>query len=222
LTVFYDAYEQANLWGKELAGHLDSVYRKESRVCIVLVSKDYARKAWTRHEVRSILARAMRDDDGEDYLLPVRIDDTDLLGLSPTIGYLDARVLDAQDIVRLLCEKLGLQPEASIRHHENIVRLRDMRMPCSAFVIDRRYVQDRDDPAVEHRLALSFGANITDTFGTILAPPRQQGPYVLALHVVSTERGLLYPVDKWYDSRSYGAELSQTAATAAASVAVTM
>ena len=97
------------------------------------------------------------------------------------------------------------------------MRLRDMRIPCSAFVIDRRYGQDRADPAVEHHSAVSFGANITDTFGAILAPPIQQGPYVLALHVVSTESGLLYPVDKWYDSRPYGAELSQTAATAAAS-----
>ena len=32
ITVFYDLYEQANLWGKDLYQHLQSVYRDKSKI----------------------------------------------------------------------------------------------------------------------------------------------------------------------------------------------
>ena len=71
MTVFYDAYEQASLWGKDLTSHLDTIYRKNAQYCIVFISEAYVRKSWTRHEIRSALARAieiprrslMRDND---------------------------------------------------------------------------------------------------------------------------------------------------------------
>lgn len=53
VKVFYDDYEKVQLWGKDLYLHLDWVYRKASRYCVVFVSEDYARKVWTNHERRS-------------------------------------------------------------------------------------------------------------------------------------------------------------------------
>jgi hypothetical protein len=35
VKVFYDKYEEVDLWGKNLYTHLDDVYRKKSRYCIV-------------------------------------------------------------------------------------------------------------------------------------------------------------------------------------------
>jgi hypothetical protein len=49
--VFYDRYEQATLWGKDLYQHLQTVYRDTARYCVVFVSAAYARKLWTRHEL---------------------------------------------------------------------------------------------------------------------------------------------------------------------------
>lgn len=45
VPLFYDRYEEANLWGKDLVAHLDNVYRKQSRFIVVFVSKHYAAKA---------------------------------------------------------------------------------------------------------------------------------------------------------------------------------
>ena len=44
VRVFYDAYEKAALWGKDLYQHLQLVYRDRARYCVVIVSSAYAGK----------------------------------------------------------------------------------------------------------------------------------------------------------------------------------
>jgi len=65
---------------------------------------------WTRHERRSALARALEQRTA--YILPVRLDDAELMGLSPTIGYIDARVVGAEGIVNATLAKLSGTPSA--------------------------------------------------------------------------------------------------------------
>jgi hypothetical protein len=103
-AVFYDADEQADLWGKNLAEHFEYVYRVASRACVMFISKEYAEKPWTKHERRSALSRALEEDE---YVLPARFDDTELPGLAPTIGYIDLAEFAPATLVELLAEKLG-------------------------------------------------------------------------------------------------------------------
>jgi hypothetical protein len=105
--VFYDEYEQAALWGKDLYEHLDSVYRTSARYCIIFASAEYAAKVWTTHERRSAQARALQEND--EYVLPVRFDETEIPGLRSTIGYLDASKLRPEQVVDLVLQKLGPQ-----------------------------------------------------------------------------------------------------------------
>jgi len=105
VRVFYDSFEQANLWGKDLFTHLHAVYSKKSRYCMVFVSKDYASKMWTVHERRSAQERVLKERDNE-YLLPVRIDDTELPGFPSTIAYVGIRH-GGLEICRLFIQKLG-------------------------------------------------------------------------------------------------------------------
>ncbi|MDR8407987.1 TIR domain-containing protein [Nonomuraea sp. 3-1Str] len=104
VRVFYDEYEKASLWGKDLYEHLDSIYRNASRYCILFVSENYARKVWTNHERKSAQARALQEN--EEYVLPVRFDDTELPGLRPTVSYVDARTHGAQELGALVLQKL--------------------------------------------------------------------------------------------------------------------
>lgn len=106
LDVFYDEDEEIapKLWGRDLGEYLDYVYRKGSRFCLMFVSEDYANKSWTTHERRSALARVI--EEGGDYVLPARFDDTDLPGLRPTIGYLDLRQVAPQTLVEFVLKKL--------------------------------------------------------------------------------------------------------------------
>ncbi len=107
VRVFYDVFSKVDLWGKDMVTDLDSIYRTEARYCVLFISQSYAAKRWTRHEKRSALARALEED--REYLLPVRFDDTELPGLPPTVGWLDARRLDAEELATAIITKIGHQ-----------------------------------------------------------------------------------------------------------------
>jgi hypothetical protein len=61
MKVYYDGFERSSMWGKDLPSHLDTICQKNAHYCIVLISEAYARKPWTRLEIRSALARAMEN-----------------------------------------------------------------------------------------------------------------------------------------------------------------
>jgi len=105
VRVFYDKYERANLWGKDLYQHFQSIYRDMARYCVIFLSQAYAQKLWTRHELKLIQARAFREQ--REYILPVRIDDTEIPGITETVGYIDLRSTTIQEIAELVLKKLG-------------------------------------------------------------------------------------------------------------------
>ncbi|MBI1313416.1 TIR domain-containing protein [bacterium] len=108
IRVFYDRYEAADLWGKDLYQHLASVYKDRSRFCVMILSRHYAEKLWTRHELQQAQARAFREN--REYILPLRKDDTAIPGVPETIGYIDLRETPLHQAARLVFEKLGITP----------------------------------------------------------------------------------------------------------------
>jgi len=85
-AVFYDDLYPEQLWGKNLVAFFDEIYRQRARFCVMFVSEEYRARKWTIHEARSAQARAL-EERGDDYILPVKVDETDLPGLPPTVGY---------------------------------------------------------------------------------------------------------------------------------------
>jgi hypothetical protein len=105
IRVFYDEFEVVNLWGLDLYTFLDDVYRIKSRYAVVFASEHYLRKMWTSHERQSAQARALQQK--ESYLLPVRLDNSEVPGLPPSIGYIDGSVRGPEVVAKLLIEKVG-------------------------------------------------------------------------------------------------------------------
>jgi hypothetical protein len=85
-SIFYDNYYPEHLWGKNLTVFFDEIFRKRARFCVMFVSKEYQERKWTSHEARSAQARAL-EEKGNEYILPIRVDNTELEGLLPTVGY---------------------------------------------------------------------------------------------------------------------------------------
>ena len=104
-SCFYDENELANLWGKNLYDYLSSVYKDRARYCVMFLSKHYERKLWTNHERQLAQARAFKEN--REYILPVRLDDTEIPGIPPTIGYLDLREISIEKVYEALDKKLS-------------------------------------------------------------------------------------------------------------------
>lgn len=104
ITVFYDFDVQHELWGKELEKKLVDVYSTEALYMIIFISKDYPIKDWTNFE--SEVGRNESKKRLPEYILPIKIDDTPIVGLKSNIGHLDLRQLDIERIVEILEQKL--------------------------------------------------------------------------------------------------------------------
>jgi hypothetical protein len=132
VSVFYDRFFQSELWGKDLYEHIADIYSKRATYCLMIVSRSYLLKKWTTHERKSAQARAFAQ--GAEYILPVRLDDTELPGLPSTIGYIDYRQASCKEIVDLLLEKLGRQSESGLLLRQEQLRLKrpaGMRVGCA-------------------------------------------------------------------------------------------
>ncbi len=103
-SSFYDKYERTRLWGKDLYQHLSSVYKVQARYCVMFLSQNYARTLWARHELKNAQARAF--EENQEYILPVRLDDTEIPGILPTVGYLDLREMCIEQVYQALVRKL--------------------------------------------------------------------------------------------------------------------
>ncbi len=102
---FYDENELAQLWGKNLYDYLSSVYKDRACHCVMFLSKHYERKLWTNHERQLAQARAFQEN--REYILPVRLDDTEIPGIPPTVGYLDLRAMTIEEVYEVLVKKLA-------------------------------------------------------------------------------------------------------------------
>lgn len=106
IRVFYDAYEQANLWGRDLAEYFKEVFQEKCRYCIVFASKEYAKKMWPTFELENLLEKAT--SGYKNFILPVRFDETIIPGIPYTLGYLDAGILTPVRVSQLAAQKLGV------------------------------------------------------------------------------------------------------------------
>jgi len=105
VRVFYDAFETAALWGKNLIDHLAEVYGQRSRFVVIFASKHYAAKAWPTHERQAAQARAFKEQ--RVVVLPARFDNTEVPGLPPTVAYVDLNTVSVDELVALILAKVG-------------------------------------------------------------------------------------------------------------------
>jgi hypothetical protein len=132
VSVFYDKYEQHELWGKDLYETLQSVYVKECRYCLLLFSPFYLKKMWTTFERKQIVDR-LAHEQGTDCVLPIRIDgfNDDIPGLSRGIGYIDASKNQQKYIADLILKKLGkpgFEVSSSEAFERTLEKVRERRL----------------------------------------------------------------------------------------------
>jgi hypothetical protein len=86
-TVFYDFDHQHKLWGQNLREKLKDVYANEAEFMVIFLSKEYPEKDWTLFEFE--IGKDSRNKRTKEYLLPIKVDDVLVVGLSTDVGYID-------------------------------------------------------------------------------------------------------------------------------------
>ena len=119
IRVFYDGYEEASLWGKDLYTHLSQVYENDARFTVMFISHHYAEKLWTNHERRSAQARAFAEH--REYILPARFDATEVPGILRTTAYVDLRRKSPAALAELIAEKLRSVTKGTHRERHILV-----------------------------------------------------------------------------------------------------
>lgn len=118
IRVFYDSDEKSRLWGEDLYTYLSDIYNNSARFCVMLISQHYVNKLWTVHERKAVQARVFSEQ--KVYLLPVRLDQTEVPGLLPTVAYLSWPPETAESIVKAIREKLQDEDDKSANLSGNI------------------------------------------------------------------------------------------------------
>ena len=104
-VVFYDESYRGSLVGKRLDLKFADVFGAGTQFFVPIVSASYVERAWPQYEWN--VAKREAEKRREEFILPVRLDDSLLVGLPDTLGYLDLRRHPMDEVADLLIEKLG-------------------------------------------------------------------------------------------------------------------
>lgn len=111
-SVFYDNSFLEHLFGKRLDDAFSGTFGEKTRFFVPFVSSGYAERPWPQYEWGVAKSEAERRD--EEFILPLRVDDTQIFGLPDTVCYLDLREMELAEVANVLIAKL----EASIVSRE--------------------------------------------------------------------------------------------------------
>jgi len=105
--VFYDSDFKSRMFGEKLTsdGFLDYAYGPASYFVVPFISRHYATKNYPHYEFQVALREAQ--ERGYAFILPIRLDDSHVLGLREDIVYADLRTDSPQEIGTRLVEKLA-------------------------------------------------------------------------------------------------------------------
>ncbi|WP_439660533.1 TIR domain-containing protein [Lentzea sp. HUAS TT2] len=92
-------------WGRNLVEHLPRIYQKRVRHGLLFISENYLNDLLAKVERQAAQSRAT-ELDGE-FLLPIRLDGTQLPGLLPVVQHLDLHVHGVDKICQAVAQKLA-------------------------------------------------------------------------------------------------------------------
>lgn len=107
VKVFYDNFEKHDLWGKELVTYLTELYEEKCKYVIIFASENYNIKGWPTVERIASLSRIL---NGEyESILPVKMEEIVIKGLTKSKGYLDSKENTPEEIAEIFIKKLVTQ-----------------------------------------------------------------------------------------------------------------
>lgn len=111
LKVHLDEVKAMQGVGGNFVTHIAELYRTRAQFCILLISQHYPLKRWTHEERTAAREHALRDAD--EYILPVRLDETNVPGVMEARGYRELREHPMESIADSLKQKISQSRDRS-------------------------------------------------------------------------------------------------------------
>ena len=105
ISVFYDAYHEAELARPDLDLHLQDIYHNQAGLLVVFLCEDYSRKEWCGLEWRAI--RDLIKKRERERIMLMRFDNATVEGLFSLDGYVDLRKHTPVEAADLICQRLS-------------------------------------------------------------------------------------------------------------------
>ena len=99
LSVFFAPHHQAMFAGDFLPDELQTIYRYQSRRCVIVLSEHYNRSKYTNWERKAALDRKLED---EDYVILIKLDESELKGWLSGDQYFDAQIMSLEEIANAI------------------------------------------------------------------------------------------------------------------------
>ncbi len=103
IDVFCEAFSRAKLWGKERQIYLTDLYRLRAKYNVVLFSQS-SQATWKNRELETLFSKIF--EANEDYILPIRLDSSEMPTVLSTCGYLNWAEETVESITQLIQQKL--------------------------------------------------------------------------------------------------------------------
>ena len=101
----YDESQTAKLGGGDFVTHIAELYRTKAYYCVMFISRHYPLQTWTEAERTAAQDHSLREAD--EYILPIRLDDTEVPGIMEASGFRDLRQTPLEGLVNLVEQKLS-------------------------------------------------------------------------------------------------------------------
>lgn len=105
VAVYMEKFAEVERLGKNIIDFDANIFRNEGLYCVQLLSKHYADNRFANFQRQIVQSRALNQ---QDYLIPIRLDDTEIIGFGG-IACIDYTKKSDAEIVYLICKKLGLE-----------------------------------------------------------------------------------------------------------------
>jgi hypothetical protein len=109
--VFYDDYYKAELARPNLDTYLQEIYHDKAELVVIFLCSEYEQKEWCGLEWRAVLDMLKQKKTAK--IMPVRLDNTDILGLFSIDGYINAKDHEPAELADLIMQRLRLNRQAT-------------------------------------------------------------------------------------------------------------
>jgi hypothetical protein len=107
VKVWFYKFNEVELWGENQIDAFSEIFTKSAKYCVLFISKEYTKKVWPNLERQFIQSRWLKDPK---YLLPARFDDSLVIGIPDTIGYINLKNLSPEKFSKTIINKIsGIQ-----------------------------------------------------------------------------------------------------------------